>query len=109
MAACERHNATTLAKWPDALERRFETALVNEAEAAALATRLLTLFGPRADGSQRQGYAVAIEFTEASIAFEPGQVIRLLSAELGVDVLMMVVGVSPTKPARNQITLELFG
>jgi len=99
----------TLTRWPDALSRTYDTALVNEADAVALAARLLTLFGPRADGTPRRGYSVAIELTEASLDYEPGQTLRLFSDELEIDALMIIVGVSPTTPSRNLITLELYG
>jgi len=102
-------DAGTLDRWPDAVERSFDTALVSKADATALATRLLALFGPRGDGSPRQGYAVTIELNETSIAYEPGDIVHLKSDELEIDALMMLTGVAPTSPARNQITLEMFG
>lgn len=102
-------DAATLIRWPDALDRTFDTGLVNEADAAALASRLLTLFGPRADGAPRQGYSIAVELTDTSLAYEPGDTVHLQSVELEIDVLMMVTGVAPTSPKRNQVTLELYG
>lgn len=97
---------TTKARWPGAIERTLDTGLLNEADAAALGTRLLSLYGPRADGSAREVLEIQIPMTSARLALEPGQTVRL---EDGVDRNFIVTRIEPTRPHRHLMTLELFG
>lgn len=93
-------------RWPGAVERSLNTGLVNEADAEALATRLLALYGPRDDGSAREVVEVQVAMTDATLALEVGQTVRLGD---GVDQNFIVIRIEPTRPRRHLITLELFG
>ncbi|WOF75309.1 hypothetical protein QMT40_002980 [Parvibaculaceae bacterium PLY_AMNH_Bact1] len=93
-------------RWPGAVERTLNTGLVNEADAQALATRLLDLYGPRTDGSAREVVEAQVPMTDATLALEVGQTVRLAD---GVDRNFIVTRIAPTRPRRHLLSLELFG
>lgn len=97
---------TTKDRWPTAVERTFETGLVDEADAAALAARLLALFGPRSDGTAREVVDIQTPLTDEVLALDLGDTVRIGD---GIDRNFIVTRILPTQPARHMVTLELFG
>lgn len=97
---------TTKDRWSTAVERTFETGLVDEADATALATRLLALFGPRADGTVREVVDIQTPLTDEVLALDLGDTVRIGD---GIDRNFIVTRILPTQPARHMVTLELFG
>lgn len=96
--------------WGDqAREITTDTALRSEADALALANQLLTLFGPRPDGSPRQLLRVAVEMTDAVLGLAHGQEVALSYPLEGLTGSWVLWGKRPAAPAEHLIELELFG
>ena len=85
----------------------FTTALRQEADAIALATRLKALFGLRPDGEPRRVWRVVIELTDETLALPLGLTIGLPGTDL--TGLYLLIGAEPMRPRRDLMTWTLWG
>lgn len=105
-----RSNATTQAVYgSDARAVTVDTALRAEADASALADRLLTCLGTRADGTPRESWSATVELNAATMAVGLGSVVRFAFAPHIRAANFLVRRVRPAQPRRGQIIFGLWG
>ena len=102
-------NAATKARWPDYRIVELPTALVDGDDAQALAQDVLSLFGPRADGTPREAFLIQCEMTAERLQLELRNEIRVTDARAGIDADMILMAIRPTAPERSLMTLRVFG
>ncbi|MDO8840677.1 MAG: hypothetical protein Q7V31_17335 [Parvibaculum sp.] len=106
--ATPAENAGTRARFPGARELTVETALRHEADAAALAARLLAFFGPRPDGAAKRLLRCAVLMTAEALALPLGAEVALSYARDGIAANGILLGIQPTWPRRNLVTLKVW-
>jgi len=97
------------ARSPSWRKMKIDTPLRLEADAAALAATLKTLFGLRADGRPRRIWRVVIEMTNEVLDVELGATVALETPMWGVADRFLLIGEEPLRPRRDQITWTLWG
>ncbi len=88
---------------------QVDTALRLEADAVALAGRLMTLFGLRADGRPRRQWRVQLPLTAEALALPLGATVRLIYPPRGIDQLYLLIAEQPMEPRRDLVTWTLWG
>ncbi|SMH62836.1 hypothetical protein [Azospirillum agricola] len=100
---------STQARWPDARPIEIETALTSQTDMEALAARLLSVLGPRADNTPRRSLWIAVEATAARLALPLGKTILLDYPPEGMADPLVYVGCKLASPRRHLMTMRLFG
>lgn len=93
----------------DARELVVDTALRAETPAQALAARLLSVLGLRADGEPRMSLRVAVEATSARLAVPLGASVQLVYPSEGIDRAMALMGYRLWSPQPHLMWWRLFG
>ncbi|MBF5095295.1 hypothetical protein F1643_13310 [Azospirillum sp. INR13] len=98
------------ARWgDDARAVEVDTALTNQSDMEALATRLLTLLGPRSDGTPRRSLWVVVELTAARLGWQLGRTLHLSYPREGIADDMLLLGMQPASPSRHLMRLASSG
>jgi len=100
---------TTKDRWPGARSLRIESALIDEADALALAARLLALFGPRSDGTPKQVLRVVREQSSAALTVDLGQSVRVKFPPASIDRDFTLIEEEVLRPDASKLTWRLFG
>jgi len=100
---------TTKDRWPGARSLRIETALIDEVDAIALVSKILALFSPRIDGSAKQVLTLVIEMSDAALAVDLGQSIRVKFPNAGIDQNFTLIEEEVLRPRSGQLTWRVFG
>ncbi|AWB06816.1 hypothetical protein A6A40_17340 (plasmid) [Azospirillum humicireducens] len=98
------------ARWgDDARAVEVDTALTHQSDMEALAARLLTLFGPRPDGTPRRSLFVVVPLTAARLGWQLGRTLHLSYPREGIADDMLLLGMQPAAPSRHLMRLRFFG
>lgn len=87
----------------------IDTALRVEADATALAGRLMTLLGLRPDGRPRRQWRVQLPLSAETLAVGLGATVRLVYPPRGLDQLYLLIAEQPMEPRRDLTTWTLWG
>ncbi|NYZ18013.1 hypothetical protein HL658_36215 [Azospirillum sp. RWY-5-1] len=86
-----------------------QTALTSTTAMAALAARLLTALGVRADGEPRRSLALVVPMTAAALSWPLGATLHVSYPPDGIDDDMQLMGVHYASPSRTTMRVRLFG